>query len=185
MAEVVADVTIFFCMKWKDVLALLQNKPVFVHVCVMRVDVGTDEINCPTVEARWWVHGGGHYTILSIFKKYVWNISSQKDLWRLTPAFSTLSFPSPHPEGVCHNDITLVAVISHVRPLHTVPSVQGSFPPFLTVHHSSLCDLTASHTHLNYSTIIWYCKCLLFCFLCRSVSFSGHFSASLVHSQGM
>lgn len=30
----------------------------FVHVCVMRVGVGTDEINCPTVEARWWVCGG-------------------------------------------------------------------------------------------------------------------------------
>ena len=105
-------------------------------VCVMRVDVGTDEINCPTVEARWWVHGGGYYTILSIFKKYVWTISSQKGLWRLTPASSTLSFPSPHPEGVCHSDITVVAVISHVRPLHTGPSVQGSFPPFLTVHPS-------------------------------------------------
>ena len=139
--------------------------------------------NWPTVEAEWWVRGGLLYYSF-YFKKCVWNISSQKALWRLTPAFSPLSFHSPHPEdplaqwyhpGAC--DFTLLGLYTlfHLSKVAFLLPSQFITPASVI---SQPCILT-----LIIARITSYCSCFLFCFLCWSVSFSGHFSISPVHSQ--
>lgn len=139
--------------------------------------------NWPTVEAGWWVCGGLLYYSF-YFKNYVWNISSQKALWRLTPAFfSTLISQSPY-RGASGTQISPWWLWFHILlDLHTWFHLSKVL--FLLFSHSSSLLLLRSHS-LIYSPWLHhksYHIAIVFCFLCWSVAFLAYFSVSPVHSQ--